>query len=160
MGKNGGGTMKGYVLAIMLLLAGCNGGLALELGEDQDGRPVSADGKWLVINYWAQWCSPCQREVGELSRLHAQVQGQPVQVLGVSFDPLEKVALREAMQEMGIDYPVLVRDPASQLGEATPRGLPMTLLVDPQGRVQQRLAGEQTADGVRAELVRLGAPLR
>lgn len=152
--------MRGYLLAFVLLLAGCNGWLALDLGEDQDGQPVAAAGKWLVVNYWAQWCSPCQREVSELSRLHAQLQGQPVLVLGVSFDPLERVALREAMQEMGIDYPVLLRDPASQLGEATPRGLPLTLLVDPQGRVQSRLAGEQTAASLRAELVRLGAALR
>lgn len=153
--------MRGFLLAAMLLLAGCNEESGLRLGADQHGRSLPpAAGNWLVINYWAQWCGPCRREVPELNRLAVQLQGQPVLVLGVSFDQLETGPLRTAAQEMGLAYPVLQQDPAAQLGEPAARGLPLTLLVDPQGKVRARLEGEQTAAGLHSELNRLGAGLQ
>lgn len=150
---------RGLLLGAGLLLAACSGA---DWGLDQHGRPVAAtqlEGRWLVINYWAEWCGPCRKEVPELNRLAGELQTDPVQVLGVNFDALQGDALTRAVESLGIRYTNLVRDPAPRLGLTPSQVLPVTWLVDPQGQVRERLSGEQTAEGLRARLLALGAEL-
>ena len=145
------------LLGAVLALAGCG---AADWGADQRGRAVAAaelDGRWLVINYWAEWCGPCRKEVPELNRLTEALAAQPVRVLGVNFDGLQGEALRGAAEGLGIRYVVLASDPAARLGLTRSQVLPVTWLVDPQGRVREQLSGEQTAAGLQAKLAALGA---
>lgn len=144
-------------LSLGLLLAACAGA---DWGPDQHGRPVAAqqlEGRWLVINYWADWCAPCRKEVPELNRLAEALQGRPVSVLGVNFDALQGEELGQAVAALGIRYTNLARDPGPRLGLAPSQVLPVTWLVDPQGRVREQLNGEQTAAGLQARLAALGA---
>lgn len=151
-----------WLIAVLLaLLAGCSGEAGeADLGLDQYGNPVASSemkGHWLVINYWAIWCGPCRAEVPELNRFARQLDDEPVSLLGVNFDGLQGAELRQDSESLGIEYPVLVTDPGERLGEEPARALPYTLIVDPQGRVRERLSGEQTADSLRAQLQALGA---
>lgn len=142
-----------------LLLTACG---EPEWGLDQHGRAVEAaqlEGRWLVINYWAEWCGPCRKEVPELNRLAEEQAGGAVRVLGVNFDALQGEALRQAAATLGIRYTNLASDPGARLGLTRSRVLPVTWLVDPQGQVRKQLTGEQTAAGLKAELAALGAPL-
>lgn len=145
----------------LCLLAGCERqDVSTDWGSDQYGRPVAAaelKGRWLVLNYWALWCGPCRKEVPELNRFARELGEAPVVLLGVNFDGLQGPELRQDSESLGIDYPVLVTDPRERLGEPAPTGLPFTLIVDPHGRVRARLAGEQTAASLRAQLQQLGA---
>ncbi len=150
------GVRLQFVVGILtgLLLAGC----AEDLGVDQHGRKVTAeqlDGQWLVINYWAQWCGPCRTEIPELNRLAEQVQGRAVRVLGVNFDALQGETLRKAVDELGIGFTVLAQDPATRYQLPRNDVLPVTYIVDDQGRVRERLLGEQTAAGLLARLTEL-----
>lgn len=82
-----------WALCAGLLLGGCG---EPDWGVDQQGRTVRAgelQGRWLVINYWAEWCAPCRREVPELNRLAAEAGEPPRRVLGVNFDALQGEAL-------------------------------------------------------------------
>lgn len=150
---------RGLLAGFGLLLAACG---AADWGLDQHGRPVPAtqlEGRWLVINYWAEWCGPCRKEVPELNRLAEELQAQPVRVLGVNFDALQGEALTRAVEALGIRYTNLALDPRARLGLAPSQVLPVTWLVDPQGQVREQLNGEQTAQGLRDRLRALGAPL-
>lgn len=147
------------LLGCVLLLAACAGE---DWGPDQHGRTVAAaqlEGHWLVINYWAEWCGPCRKEVPELNSLAEGLQGRRVSVLGVNFDALQGEELTRAVEALGIRYTNLARDPGPRLGLAPSQVLPVTWLVDPQGRVREQLSGEQTAQGLRARLIALGARL-
>lgn len=148
---------KGRALMLILfslLLTGCS----QDYGVDQYGRKVTAEqleGQWLVINYWAQWCGPCRKEVAELNQLAQQPSIAPVQVLGVNFDQLQGAELSQASNELGIKYRVLAQDPAEHWQLPRSEVLPVTYIVDPQGQLRERLLGEQTAAGLTERLAQL-----
>ncbi|SDJ71442.1 TlpA disulfide reductase family protein [Pseudomonas indica] len=134
-----------------LLLSGC----AEDLGLDQHGRKVTAaelDGQWLVINYWAEWCKPCRSEIPQLNLLAERMKNQGVVVLGVNFDGLQGAELTRSSDTMKIDFRVLEKDPSERFQLPRNEVLPVTYLVDGQGRMRERLLGEQTAAGLIARL--------
>ncbi|GIZ13236.1 TlpA disulfide reductase family protein [Pseudomonas sp. NCCP-436] len=144
-------------LCVVLLLDGCSE----DFGPDQYGRKVTAsslDGQWLIINYWAQWCAPCRTEIPELNILSEELRGEPVKVIGVNFDGLQGEALLRAVKDFDIRFTVLAEDPAVRLGLPHNEVLPVTYIVDQQGRLRERLLGEQTAVGLREQLQRLRRP--
>lgn len=135
----------------VLLLASC----AEDWGVDQHERKVTAeqlDGQWLLINYWAEWCKPCRTEIPELNQLSEQLQGRGAQVVGVNFDALQGDALSKAADAFAIRFVVLAQDPAARLGLPRNDVLPVTYIVDADGRLRERLVGEQTAAGLQARL--------
>lgn len=139
-----------------LCLVACDRGL----GNDQHGQPVTASslkGQWLVINYWAEWCGPCRREIPELNQFVSRMANEDVQVLGVNFDQVQGQALAQAADGMGIHYRVLAEDPADALDLPKAEGLPVTFVLDPQRKVRATLLGEQTAAGLAQRLVALKA---
>ena len=141
---------KHGVLGLCMALGGCG---AADLGPDQHGArvaPESLEGQWLVINYWAEWCAPCRKEIPELNALPERIEG--VRVLGVNFDGLRDEALLRAVEGMGIDFTVLADNPATHFGLEPTGVLPVTYLIDARGKVRERLLGEQTADGLVARL--------
>ena len=143
-------------IGMALILAACTE----DVGVDQHGRKVAAerlDGQWLVINYWAEWCGPCRTEIPELNALARQHEAQAVTVLGVNFDALQGEALNRAVQALGIEFTVLEQDPAARYELPRNEVLPVTYIVDNQGRMRERLLGEQSAAGLNARLLALKA---
>ncbi len=132
--------MKHYVLALatVLTLAACSA------DQDRtDGALNLADyqGRWLVINYWAEWCKPCIKEIPELNALDAKY--PQVAVLGVNFDGVTGDALQAQMTALGIAFPVLEQDPSGVLGVPLPSVLPATIILDPKGHLVHNQVGPQ-----------------
>lgn len=145
-------------VAIMgsLLLSGCGN----DYGVDQHGQKVAAerlDTQWKVVNYWAEWCGPCRIEIPELNALAEQLKGQPVEVFGVNFDGMQGAELTQASEALGIRFTVLAQDPAERYELPRSEALPVTYLIDPQGKVREQLLGEQTAAGLTLKLKQLQA---
>ncbi|MEJ2089801.1 MAG: TlpA disulfide reductase family protein [Gammaproteobacteria bacterium] len=139
--------MKGWLIKVLLLaavlspLSGCDDADRLLLS---DGRYVPFShwsNRWLIINYWAEWCAPCRKEIPELNRLHAERASSGVVVLGVNYDGLTGDKLTTLAKEMGIEFPVLVEDPRQRWGVAPPAGLPSTLHIGPHGQLADVLVG-------------------
>ncbi len=99
-------------------------------------------GQWVVINYWAQWCGPCIKEIPELNELHQRY--SKVTVLGVNYDGASGKALTRQSSELGVAFPQLPGDPAALLNTHRPTVLPTTLILDPAGDLVATLAGPQT----------------
>ncbi len=101
-------------------------------------------GKWLVINYWATWCSPCLKEMPELSALHAR--RADVEVLGLAYEDSSASQIRDFLQRHPVSYPigiVAIDQPPAALG--APTALPLTWLVSPEGRLVQKFTGPVSA---------------
>jgi thiol-disulfide isomerase/thioredoxin len=107
----------------------------------------------LVLNFWAQWCGPCQKESPLLETFATRAKGR-VAVLGVDFyDPLPGRAL-EFVKEFGITYPQLADPDAATRAPLRISGLPVTLLVDRSGTVAYTQVGPFESVSQVADLVR------
>lgn len=94
----------------------------------------------MVINFWAQWCLPCRQEATFLAEFAAD-QEAPASLLGVNYDDPQPAWAIEFAQLVGWKYPQL-RDPAKvTAGPLGVPGIPLSLLLDAEGRVVARHAG-------------------
>ncbi len=143
------------ILIIWLLewLAGCQeSGLALADGSYTDFSDYQ--GRWVVLNYWAEWCAPCRAELPELNELNEH---DSIVVLGVNFDGIIGEPLNKLITEMDIHFPVLLADPRARWQLEQPSVLPTTLVLDPNGDLAHQLTGPQTKAGL-LELMALADP--
>ena len=102
----------------------------------------NSSGTWRVINYWAQWCKPCIKEIPELNELAREHPG--ITVLGVNYDGATGEQLAQQVAELGIAFTNLDTDPAAELGMERPRVLPTTVILTPTGELSATLVGPQT----------------
>ena len=96
----------------------------------------------ILVNLWATWCVPCVKEMPELDRLAAEMDGKPFRVLALSQDRGGAAAVTEFFEKNGIDNLDVVLDPrgaaARKMGA---RGLPTSFVIDGHGVVRGKLEG-------------------
>lgn len=124
------------------------------LGGGSGARLSGLRGRPMLINFWAQWCEPCRAESGFLRRFAAGVEGKML-VLGVNFaDPRPELAI-EFAQLVGWHYPQFADEERRLEAPLRLPGIPVTLLVDPDGRIVARHAGPFKSSEELAALVSL-----
>jgi peroxiredoxin len=145
--------MLRYIAIALLgiILAACS---AKPDAVDSQGKPIYVKdyhGKWLVINYWAEWCKPCITELPELNALYKQ-QVPQVMVIGVSFDGLADAEMQRVAQKLHIDFPMTNNFPVQKFGVEHVEALPITFLISPQGKLVKTLHGPQTQQSLLKEM--------
>ncbi|MEE4279601.1 MAG: TlpA disulfide reductase family protein [Halieaceae bacterium] len=105
----------------------------------------STNGDWTFVNYWAEWCRPCIKEIPELNALNAR---DGFRVHGVNFDGASGEALSRQIDALGVEFPTLSEDPGPRFGLERPQVLPTTLVLRPDGSLLRVLVGPQTADSL------------
>lgn len=113
-------------------------------------------GKWVVVNFWATWCAPCLKEMPELSALDAM--NEHIEVIGLAYEDIDVAAMREFLDSHPVVYPIAIVDVYAPPADfATPRGLPMTYLIAPDGKVAERFLGPVTAVDIEQAIAAAGA---
>jgi len=111
-----------------------------------DGEPLSLgeyEGKWVLLNFWATWCAPCRKEMPMLSELQAEFGGPEFDVVTVAAGRNPPPAMETFFDEIGVDNLPLHRDPTSGLArEMGVLGLPITVILNPQGDELARMRGD------------------
>jgi thiol-disulfide isomerase/thioredoxin len=125
-----------------------------------DGKPfdlAAQRGTWTIVNFWATWCGPCLKEMPELSALDAM--REHVEVIGLAYDDIEPAALKAFLQTHPVVYPIALVDTYKPPADfATPRGLPTTYLIAPDGKVAKHFIGPITAKEIDAAIAAAGGP--
>jgi peroxiredoxin len=114
----------------------------------------SLRGKVVLIDFWAQWCEPCKKELPQLERLAKEYAPKGVVVLTVNIDKQRENAEKMARQ-LGLTVDVLL-DPAGNLAATfdLPK-MPSSFVVDKKGVVRfvhEGFEGQSDLDRIRKEL--------
>ncbi len=114
-------------------------------------------GQWVVVNYWATWCSPCLKEMPELSALDAM--REHVSVIGLAYEDNTPEAMRAFLEQHPVVYPVALVDVYNPPADFdTPRGLPLTYLIAPDGRIARKYTGPVSARMLEEGIAEAGGP--
>ncbi|MCS5543787.1 MAG: TlpA family protein disulfide reductase [SAR86 cluster bacterium] len=115
------------------------------LMDGSKGQLSDLKGKWVVVNYWADWCPPCIKEMPELTSFYNHNRGE-VMVFAYNFDRLEGQILEEQIIRFKVNVPSILTDPGDLFGWEAPSNLPATFILDPEGNLKEMLIGPQTEE--------------
>lgn len=121
------------------------------LFEGPDGKDVSLDdfkGRWLVVNFWATWCPPCIQEMPAFARMLEAMGDQAPQFVAISVDAMGRGAAEPFAQSKGWTHVKAYADARSDLYRTFQSpGIPLTIVIDPEGREVARRLGPAQWDG-------------
>ena len=143
---------------LALLLTACGGE---SLPPPENGRPAPAfqaqtlagfladvpaglQGKVLAIRFWADWCPYCRKEMTELQPVYARLRGRGLEILAVNVAQ-DRDTVARFVTPLGVDYPILLDPHGAVARRYGVQALPVTWLVDRQGKVRGKILGEVTA---------------
>jgi cytochrome c biogenesis protein CcmG/thiol:disulfide interchange protein DsbE len=112
--------------------------------NDLEGHPVDLTalrGHVVLLSFWATWCAPCQVEMPRFVEWQTRFGSQGLQIIGVSLDD-EEAPVRDLTAQRGVNYPIAMGDAKLARAWGGILGLPVTFLIDRQGRVAARFKGE------------------
>jgi len=104
---------------------------------DATGKPLNLSayrGQVVLLDFWATWCHGCKTELPWYVEFDKQFHNHGLTVIGVSMDDEGMKVVKPFLEKNGIQYPVVIGTEAlSAKYQLT--GMPMTLLLDRQGRI-------------------------
>jgi DsbE subfamily thiol:disulfide oxidoreductase len=108
-------------------------------GETIEGDHLDAatyaDGDVLVINVWANWCTPCRVEQPSLVRLTARYEGNGVRFLGINYQD-DRDAAKAWIREFEVPYPSLFDPAGRSAADLGFPALPDTYVIDRHGTIR------------------------
>jgi len=109
-----------------------------------DGRRVKLSdfrGKAVLLNFWATWCPPCKVEMPWFAELQEQYGPDGLVILGVAMDDSEPAKISQFVNDLGVNYPVLLGTDkvADDYGDV--EYLPTTFYIDRNGKIVTKTDG-------------------
>ena len=139
-------------LFCLLLLFACQKN-DIEVYNGSNTNLNKLDGNWIVINYWADWCAPCIKEIPELNEFADD--NKDIFVFTFNFDQLDQEDLEPIAKKFNIQVPSLITHPRDIWGIQTPPAVPATFFINPNGELVLSLFRPQTKDALNNILVDL-----
>lgn len=119
-----------------------------------DGAPIKlADkgGRVLLVNFWATWCAPCIRELPALAALQRKLDAKTSEVVLISVDRQGTKDPAAFLRQLGLNDLRSALDPTNALVRAfAAKGLPVTYLIDAEGKIQGQVVGDADWDSAEA----------
>jgi len=117
-----------------------------------ESLPMSGfQGRPLVINFWATWCTPCVEEMPLIDDFFRQNESKGWQVIGLAIDQPSRV--RQFLTQFPVSYAIgLAGLTGTALGKELGNevgGLPFTVVLDGQGQLIQRKVGKLSAEEIK-----------
>ena len=138
-------AMKNRIIQLfcLLIVISCQNN-DIEIFNGSDTNLDKLNGNWIVINYWADWCAPCIKEIPELNEFAKE--NNDLLVFTFNFDQLDEDDLKPVAKKFNIEVPSIVTHPRDIWGIQTPPAVPATFFINPDGDLALSLFRPQTKD--------------
>jgi peroxiredoxin len=111
--------------------------------QDIDGKTLALanyQGKVVLLNFWATWCTPCRGEIPQFVEFQNTLGPQGLQLIGISMDDDVK-PVHEFYQQFKMNYPVAIGSANLAESYGGVLGLPVTFLIGRDGRIAAKYIG-------------------
>jgi thiol-disulfide isomerase/thioredoxin len=138
--------MKRLLLAFLACFAAAAGAQEFSLidATGKTHRLSDYRGKWVLVNFWATWCPPCLEEMPDLGSLYDARRDRDLVVIGIAMDYRSREEVIEFADNMLVSYPIVLGEKKVTEQFARIRGLPTTLIYDPEGLLVKTHVGAIT----------------
>ncbi len=110
---------------------------------DLEGKSQSLSqyrGKIVLVNFWATWCKPCTTEMPAMQKIYDKLRDKGFVVLAVN-ELEDDAKVREHIKQYGHTFPVLMDRDNTVANQFGVFGLPVSVFIDQEGRVQEYVKG-------------------
>ena len=124
---------------------------------DIDKRDVELSayhGKVVLLNFWATWCEPCRKEIPRFIEFQNQYGPKGLQVVGISLDDDSKPVYK-FRDQFKVNYPIAMGTAKLAESYGGVLGLPISFVIDPQGRILAKHIGAVDLSKIEQEIRRL-----
>ena len=117
-------------------------------GKTFNSSELENDGKPFVINFWATWCSPCKRELDNISEVYDEWQEETgVKIYAISIDDARRARqVKPHVDASGWDYEVLLDENSDFRRAMNVSNPPYTFVVDGNGKIAYQHIGYSDGD--------------
>jgi len=113
-------------------------------GKEINFSELLAQGRPVVLNFWAGLCPPCRAEMADLQRFYDEFQDQ-VYLIGIDIGPFTGLGSRDdgraLLEKLKVTYPAGTTEDTSVVGKYEVLGMPTTVFIDSQGRIYEKWTG-------------------
>ena len=100
-------------------------------------------GKYVLLNFWATWCAPCRKEMPGLEEIQTEFGGETFEVVPIATGRNALPGIRRFFEEIGATNLPILLDPKQKLArDMAVLGLPITVILNPEGQEIARLRGD------------------
>lgn len=134
---------------------------AFFLPDESEHTLEKYKGQYLLVNFWATWCAPCRKEMPMLAELQEEFGGKNFEVVTIATGRNKIAGMQQFFDEIGVDNLPMYRDPKQALArDMAVLGLPITVILDPEGQEIARLRGDAdwSSDNAKAIIRALTQP--
>ena len=102
-------------------------------------------GRVVLVNFWATWCEPCEREMPAMERLYGMLPRDEFEMVAVAIDD-EEALVQGFQDEYALSFPIVLDLDQAVYQSYQTMGVPESLLIDRDGRVIERYVGPREWD--------------
>lgn len=100
-------------------------------------------GQGVFLNFWGTWCKPCEKEMPYINNQYKQYKELGVQVLSVNVGESD-LAVEKFANRHQLDFPIVIDKDSQVMNAYGINPLPITFLIDKEGKVVNSHTGEMT----------------
>ncbi len=125
------------------------------LTNGESFRLSDQEGKVVIMNIWATWCSPCHDEIPDFVDLYSEYRNEGLTILGVSIDEQGRSVVIPFMERYNVNFPIVIDDGTVMDKYGPTMGVPTSYIIDKAGNLRYFAVGPLTKKELKPKIERL-----